>query len=307
MFMQSWWLDAVSPNAWGEVTVEKGGQVHAALPYVVRKRLGLTLLTMPQLTPHLGPWLRPFPGKYVNRLSEEKELLTALIEQLPPYDLFHQRFHPSIANWLPFYWKGFTQSTGYTYILENLSDESKLWAGMRENIRTDIRKAEKVLHVRSDEDLPRFMQVNSLTFQRQSMRTPYSIDFLRRIDSACSSRDCRRMFFAEDGQGRVHAAAYIVWDSNSAYYLMGGGDPALRNSGAMSLALWEAIRFSATVAAKFDFEGSMIEGVERFCRSFGAVQTPYIAVNHMSRRMRVLMAARDVARAMAERPKQGRP
>ena len=50
-----------------------------------------------------------------------------------------------------------------------------------------------------------------------------------------------------------HAGVYIVWDSNSAYYIMGGGDPELRSSGATTLCMWEAIKFSASVTACFDF------------------------------------------------------
>src|SRR5690606_13716638 len=83
----------------------------------------------------------------------------------------------------------------------------------------------------------------------------------------------------EDGGGRQHAGVYIVWDSESAYYIMGGGDPELRNSGATSYCMWEAIRFSATVSRRFDFEGSMIEPVERFFRAFGAELTPYFQIS----------------------------
>lgn len=75
----------------------------------------------------------PYPGKYANRLSEEKQLMTELTEQLPRFDLFRQNFHYSITNWLPFYCKGFQQTTRYTYRLSDLSDLDAVWAGFREN------------------------------------------------------------------------------------------------------------------------------------------------------------------------------
>ena len=59
---------------------------------------------------------------------------------------------------------------------------------------------------------------------------------------------------------------------------MGGSDPNLRNSGAMSLCMWEAIKFASTKTKKFDFEGSMIESVERYFRAFGAEQKPYFHI-----------------------------
>lgn len=97
----------------------------------------------------------------------------------------------------------------------------------------------------------------------------------------------------------MHAAAYIIWDENSAYYLMGGGNPELRTSGATSLVMWEAIKFASDVTKHFDFEGSMLEPVERFFRAFGAEQVPYFQISRMSRRMKLLRAGKKFAKAIA--------
>jgi hypothetical protein len=131
-----------------------------------------------------------------------------------------------------------------------------------------------------------------MTFGRQEMAMPYGRDLVERVDAACAARGRRRILFAVDEGGAVHAAAYVVWDSSSAYYVMGGADPALRNSGAGSFVLWEAAKFAATVAPAFDFEGSMIEPIERFFRAFGAEQRPYFHVTKTSSRL--LKMRRDV-------------
>jgi hypothetical protein len=298
LFQEAWWLDAVAPGAWSEVVVEKGGQVHARCRYVVKKRFGLTLLTMPQLTPHLGPWMRPYEGKYANKLSEEKELMSALIERLPRFDLFLHRFDTRVTNWLPFYWKGFSQTTGYTYVIPDLRDQDAVWSETRDNVRTDVRKAQKRLCVREETCVDRFLDLNEMTFRRQGKSLPYTRGLVHEIDAACAQQSCRRIIVAEDAHGKVHAGAYIVWDRESAYYLMGGADPDLRSSGAMSLVIWSAIQFASTVTRAFDFEGSMMEPIERFCRSFGARQVPYSTVSRMSRRMRFLMGGRDMLLAL---------
>ena len=57
---------------------------------------------MPPLTQHLGPWTKLSNGKYSTKLSQEKELFNELLNQLPNYDIFRQRFSPAITNWLPF-------------------------------------------------------------------------------------------------------------------------------------------------------------------------------------------------------------
>lgn len=300
IFSRSWWLDAVCGDAWNVCLVEKGGQVAAAMPYhFSRTRLGLHVLSQPPETQKLGPWLRSTNAKYSNRLGQEKDLLNELIEQLPAFDYFQQNWHYANTNWLPFYWRGFQQTTRYTYRLPDLSDLDAMWAGFRENIRGDIRKASGrfKLRVRTDCLLDEFLALNVQTFERQGMSLPYSNSFIRRLDAACHANNARKIFIAEDERGRRHAGVYIVWDEQSAYYLMGGGDPKLRSSGATSLCIWEAIQFAAAVTKSFDFEGSMIEPVERFFRAFGAVQTPYFSIKKIpSRILRVRKCLSDLLR-----------
>lgn len=298
LFSRAWWLDATAgSNQWDVALVESGGRVVASLPYVKRERLGLTLLSQPALTQCLGPWLHHLEGKSASRLAQQKEWLKALIDQLPPFDHYSQNWSWRNTNWLPFYWAGFRQTTRYTYILNDLRREPDLWRGLRENIRTDIKKANERFHlrVRHDLSLDDFLLLNTMTFQRQGLAAPYSESFLRAVDAACVEQSCRRILIAEDEQGRHHAGVYIVWDQDSAYYLMGGGNPELRNSGATSLCMWEAIQFAASVTQRFDFEGSMLEPVERFFRAFGATQTPYFSIEKTpSRILRAVHLLREL-------------
>ncbi len=301
IFQKSWWLDAVAPGKWNSVEVKKGGKIKAWMPYVEKCRLGIKTLTMPPLTQTLGPWLDPSEAKYSKQLAQQKDLFTGLIEQLPSCDYFIQRFHYSINNWLPFYWQGFKQTTLYTYVIEDLTDLDRVWSGLKENIRTDIRKASKQVVCRTDMDIDCFLDINTLTFKRQGRKLPYKRELVHRLDAACAEHNARQMFFAEDIQGRIHAAIYIVWDKQSCYYIMGGSSPELRNSGANSLLMWEAIKFAATVTNKFDFEGSMIEPVERFFRAFGARQVPYFQITRMSNPTKLFMFGCDMARSLLNR------
>ena len=282
IFSQDWWLDAVcgSTDNWDVALVKKGESIVATMPYYLKRKFGFTVITQPPLTPTLGPWLRPSTAKYSKALSEQKELMELLIGQLPLYDRFTQHWNSNLTNWLPFYWKGFKQSTRYSYLLADLSNEDNLWNGLQENIRREIRKAENrfKLTVREDCHLDEFLELNKLTFERQKKIFPYPDQFIRKLDLTCSERSCRKTFIATDQNGRNHAGVYIIWDQSTAYYLMGGGDPALRNSGATSLCMWRAIQHSANVTKSFDFEGSMIRPIERFFRGFGAQQTQYFSI-----------------------------
>jgi hypothetical protein len=222
----------------------------------------------------------------------EKDLLDELISRLPRHGHYSQAWHYRQTNWLPFSWHGFDQTTRYTYRLDTSLPVETLWGNLQSNIRTDIRKAETrfQLQVKSDGTIDELWKIVACSFSRQKQTMPYSLDLVRRIDAACHSRGARRLFVAVDPEGRAHAGAYIVWDDETAYYLMGGGDPGLRNSGAGSLCLWHAILFAGDLKRTFDFEGSMIEPIERYFRAFGATQTPYFSV---SRTTSCLLAAID--------------
>jgi GNAT acetyltransferase-like protein len=301
VFQQPWWLDAVAPGHWDAVTVERDGRVVARLPYVMRGRRRLRVLTMPPLTQTLGPWLERSTAKPAEALSAEHELLATLEAALPAADAFVQHFSPTMLNALPFYWAGYRLELQYTHRLEGLGSEEALWDGLRGNIRREIRKARKRVEVRDDLELDRFHAIWAKTFARQGLRAPVSLAGLERLDAACAARGARASLCARDDAGRVHAVSYVVWDRHAAFYLIGGGDPELRTSGAGSLLMWESIMRAREVTDVFDFEGSMLRPVERFFRAFGGRQTPYLRVSRARARARVALAVRAGVRRLDRR------
>ena len=301
LFQKEWWLEAVAPGQWDVVVVKKGDELVARLPFVIEKKYGFTILTQPPLTPMLGPWLRATNAKHSKQLSTQKELIWELLKKLPRHDLFSQSLHPSITNWLPFYWEGFEQTTRYTYLLNELSNLDVLWDGFNEQVRRNIRKAQSKVTVKMGLDVERFLDINEKTFLRQQRKLPYSRELVKRIDSAARDQNASQIFYAEDSTGRIHAAIYILWDEQSAYYMMGGEDPELRNSEASSLLMWRAIQFASNVTKVFDFEGSMIQPIERFFRGFGTKQVTYSHITRASKKLKVLQHMREIFRSITER------
>ena len=275
LFEQPWWLDAVAPGNWDAATVTSDGEIIGRLPYVRMRRCGLTIIGQPPLTQFLGPWIKPGAGTTYERLEREHTILRMLIRKLPRHDVFVQDFHHSMTNGCAFSWGGFSETVRYTYVLDPLDDHDRIWAGFRPEVRTRIRKAERHLIVRPIDDVELFIALNRMTYVRQGMSMPYSADLIRRLDAACSARGVRRILLAEGADGMPHAALYLVWDPESAYYLMAGSDPRLRTSGAITLLTWEAIRFAGQVTRRYDFEGSMLRPVERFIRGCGGRQVQF--------------------------------
>jgi hypothetical protein len=302
LFRQPWWLDAVAPDSWQEVAVRADGRTRAHLAFAVTTRHGrLVHLGMPSLTPRLGPWIDPGEGSHARRLGRERELLDELVEQLPRFDYFSQDCQPSFTNWLPLSWRGFEQTTRYTYAIEDLQDVDAVWRGLLDKTRNSVRRGQERLKVRLDLGADQLFDLVQATFDRQGVANPLDRQVVRRIHDRVLERDAGQPLFAVDPMGKVHAALLLVWDSRRAYYLLGGADESLRSSGAMSVLLWEAITLASKTSQAFDFEGSMIQPLERFFRGFGAHQTPYFRISKSSRRMAALLGARQIGRAVTGR------
>jgi hypothetical protein len=284
LFLSDWWLDAVCGENWGAVTSEKGGEIVATLPYYLAKRAGFTLITMPRLTQSMGPWFKyPEGQKRTSKLAFEKSVMTELIEGLPQCAMFSQTFHYTQTNWLPFHFKGYKETTRYTYVLNDLGNLDDTFASIQKNIRTEIKNAEKNdIKIETSNDIDELYRLFNMTLSKRDMATPFAIDLLQRIDSTASKRDCRRILVAKDARGVTHSAAYLVWDGKTAHYILSGSDPAHRDSGATSLTLWRAIEHASSIGRAFNFEGSMIESIEQYFRGFGGEPMPYYHVTKMN-------------------------
>lgn len=289
IFCFPWWLDIVAEDRYSYIALHNNGQIEAMMPVVTEKKYGLAVCTMPPFTQSLGVLLPPMQGKYVTQLSNEHKLVDGLIDKLPDCHYYNFRMSPYFENWLPFYWNNFEQTTWYTYVITDLSNLDSIWEGMRSNIRREIRKAKKQVTVEQKNDPELLQSMVEMTYDRQDKEPSFNYEKLKRICNTSIERDQGTIFFARDEQDRVHSGLFLVWDDRTAYYLVGGSDPELRTSGAASLLMWEAIQFAQDKVKEFNFEGSMIQSIERFFRAFGGQQQQYFKIKKF--RSKLLSAA----------------
>lgn len=279
IFFQPWYLDAACQGGtWGAAMVVEQGQVVGIWTYFLKRKAGFAYLTMPPLVKFMGPWLPTLPA-----LTEQHRIYQALLQQIPPVASSKQDCHYQLTNWLPFYWEKFRQSTKYSYHLD-LSDLEQVQAQLNRNMRRNIAKAKEQVTVVQRNDPAAFYAINQLSFRRQGLPVPYSWEQFNQLDVALGAHQARQMFFAEDNQGRIHAAAYLIWDRQCSYYHLAGDDPALRQSGASILLIWAAIQYTqqTLVLRHFDFLGSMLAPIEAIRRQFGARQVPYFFLQRYS-------------------------
>jgi hypothetical protein len=297
IFSKDWWLDAVAGEEnWDVVLIEKGDEIIASLPYMIKKKSFIRYISMPLLTQTAGVWMKyPKGQKYMDKLSLEKEIYNHIIDKLPTVDYFSQNFHYSFTNWLPFYWRDFRQTTRYTYVIEDLTDIEKVYSNFDRSKKKDIKKALKQVEVGFDLTAREFYKNHKLTLSKQGQKISYPFDVFEKIYNSVYSKKTGRIIWAKDNQGNLHSALFVIWDGNSAYDLISTIDPDYRNSGSATLLILEIIKYIADKTRKFDFEGSMIENVERSFRKFGAVQKSYFNITKTnSKLLKIRSALKEV-------------
>lgn len=304
LFEEDYWLDVTAPGSWEKAEVKRDGRVIGRMPYVVKRRYGLTAVSTPRYTPWLGPWIETSGGKGANEIGHQHEVLGQLVQGLPKAQRVLISCAPEYTNLMALHWAGYSLQFAYTYRLTDLSDHDQLWRNMRDKTRNASRKAEKVTVVNTERTLEEVMPVLDKTYKRQGVDLSASYATLERIEAAMAPRGQRTIYSAEDAKGRIHAFAYVVFDERHCFYLAGGGDPELRDSGGQTLAMWHAIKNAGSHSRIFDFEGSMLPGIEQFVRGFGPVLTPRYAARWNSAGLQLADAAQ---RAITSRGKPPEP
>lgn len=290
------WLEFSTDNDFKILIYKENNNIIAGmpLPFFSTKKIRL-----PRLAQKMGVLYDDFSDlKYSKKLEKEKKIINAFLEVLKEYNLsYNMNFDWNFSNWLPFYWNNYEQSTRYTYLID-FSDKTlkDVWDDMDQNTRNIIKKAKKNnLIISQISDLKEFYEYNKMTFERQSMKIPYSYEYISDMFKMFEKNIF--IFKALDGENNIHAMNFYIKDSKTVYYLMSGSDPKFRNSGAQNLIQWEAMNYFYDKIRYYDFEGSMAENIESNFRKFGTEQKQYFNIQSKS----IIRKIKDIAKIILKR------
>lgn len=272
IFEESWWLDTVAPGRWKEIVIEKDGKIAARWAFYSYKNR----IVMPDLTQTCSPWFLLDTKKSERENSEYiKQMINELLEKVNSYKSISIMLDSSISYFLPFYWNGFRISPMITYQITGLNDLDAVYSSFSKNIRRDIKSAEKKLHISYEFSGEILYSIMEKTFAEQKRKYPIDRNVIDKIIQNSREHNAGQMISATDADGNVHASAFFLYDRRRCYYLIGGKDPFYKNSNGLTLVIWEGIKFASTVSEIFDFEGSMIEGIENYFRRFAGKPVVY--------------------------------
>lgn len=279
LFCYSWWLEAVCPEQFEIILLMQGTKIIAGMPMHKKNIWGFKVINMPPFTQTLGVLFPPnISDKYEKNLTAEMNILKVLISAIPKVSVFNIMCNHNFSNWLPFYWAGYRQTTFYSYAFEDLADLNKIFSGFAYSKRKNIKRAESIVEIKENISAEDFFTNHKLTLSKQGKHIIYRPDLFYRIFKTSIQKNSGKAWYAIDKSDNIHAAIFVVYDTKSAYFLISSIDPDHRDSGAVALLVRHAIEYLAPLTKRFDFEGSMDEGIESSFRRFGARQVPYFNI-----------------------------
>ncbi|MCW3804134.1 GNAT family N-acetyltransferase [Plebeiibacterium marinum] len=274
IFEQPWWLDAVAQGNWREILIEENEEVIARWPIVEYNKM----ICMPILTQTLGFWMCNSIVSTDRHLKNQRIIVDKLLKMVPERSEVSICLDTNNKDFMPFYWNYYKITPKVSYRLKDISDVDIVFKGFSGNVKNSIKRARKKLELVHSEDLDLLLYLLDKTFAKQNMGNPWSKKLIKDIYSAARENNACKMIFAKDNEGNIHSGNLFIYDENVFYNLISGTDPKYKNSGAAALLLWEGINIASNISKCFDFEGSMIKGINSFYSQFGGAQEVYFHV-----------------------------
>ncbi len=271
----TWYLDAVWPG-WQGIVIYYRQQLMAVMPVKVSVKYGISYIFNPPLCQYTGIFFANFKDKKNEReFALKKRLVNAVIAAIPErVMLFNLNFAPQFDYPQPFFWAGCELHTRYSYWLKNEADKQMLFKNLSQSRQNKINKARRSgLRVVEAEDAGSLIELS-----RKKNAYPLDYDALTRLCSALKAQGAGTVVEVRDEQDRLHAGLIRVTWGSRCINLFSAANQELNHLGAGSLALWYLIEQAGTDIEVIDFEGSMIEPVEHFFRSFGGHPVPFLQI-----------------------------
>lgn len=298
IFQTSWWY-----RAWGLdfdcLASRRHGAFCTGLLVGRARRGGRTIFAVPPLTPYHGPVIELPQGLApADAHGWRKQEMLRVIAGLPPG--LAMRFHPTPDqfDFSPYVWAGFEAEPSLTYRIRRETGTDWRRHGSR-GTREALDRAQRRLEesggtVSRARRLDQVLHVFEATAGRQGFSLAAGLD---RCWRTVEARAAGALYAARDSRGEVVCAALTVHDRKAVFYLVGGVDPEARSRSVMTAVMARMIDDALSAGRDFDFEGSLLVGVERFFRGFGGDLVPLVRIYPTPR----LQAGRSDLARLAER------
>lgn len=230
---------------------------------------------------YTGVLFAEMEGNYYTTETNRRAALRLLLvecNKLGSYDYF---FHPEFGNWLLYYQAGYKETTYYTYriAVKGITRE-ELLGNCAPRLRTKIRKtySDNSLVVEKNVDAAICYRLLHETFMRKKEKIVFNRKLFDTLCRALNEVGSLHFYRAVSKTGEITSVLGIAYDKHCAYLLFSAYSEAAKMGGDNERLIYEAVCDAAERVNCFDFEGSMLQGVESYYRQFGGQMTPYFRI-----------------------------
>lgn len=259
--------------------------------YLNTKKYGFTFLKLPPYTPHCGLFFtsdsknkssvhnnsKEIMNEVCNYFSNQKSTLTVLA------------FPFTVIDFQTFIWNKFKVIPNYTYRIDLTKSIEEIKSNFDSKNRNVINKAIKEEVIVNENALTK---KELLSFFKNTLSTTDANVYETELEKIMFnfSDDSNSFSVVAKKNHEVVGSVFCIYDKNTCYYLLGGVDKKSGIQGVNNLLVQYAIQKAKDLGCTtFDFEGSMLKGVEKFFRSFGGELVPYYTVNKASLPLEILL------------------
>lgn len=249
--------------------------------FLKTKKYGFTFVKLPPYTPHCGLFFisESKNSASINNFSKEvmTEVCNFFMQQKGALTIL--AFPSNMVDLQAFIWNKFKVIPNYTYRINLLDSLETIKGNFDSKNRNVINKAIKEGVQVSENSLSREDVFSFFKHNLSATGANIYEETLQHIMLEFSDRINSFHFVAKKNDAIV-GMVFCIFDKRNCYYLLGGIDKSAGTQGVNNLLVQHSIeKAKAEGCTTFDFEGSMLKGVEKFFRSFGPQLVPYFTAN----------------------------
>lgn len=256
-------------------------QIIGGFYYLKTKKFGFDFIKLPPYTPHCGLF---FIGESTNQSSKNNFTKEVVLEVCNHFNelkstLTILAFPSNVIDMQPFIWDKYKVIPNYTYRLSLEKTLEEIKSNFESKTRNAINKAVKEGVEISLNSLTRQQVFASLVTNLDSAGANIYYAPLKNILFGFSDESNSFCYVARKNN-EVLGLVFCIYDKNVCYYLLAAVGKNIGVQGVNNLLVLHCVEKAQQLGCKvFDFEGSMLKGVEKFFRSFGPEMFPYYTAN----------------------------
>lgn len=276
IFLEDWWLDAVTGGTWEAVSVDASERASGWLPFVRSRHMGFTRCGTPPLTRLLYPVVTLALDKRETERRTRGLVEAELIRRLPAASAYEFILPPHAGQALAWQSAGFDARIQPTFVIDPGTTPDAVWQQMNSKMRNVVRRAQETLTV-GELTGDAFLREYAANLDRVGDE-PHLTRAAPLVEQILA-RGRGRAVASVDRTGTTQAAVLFVWDAADYYYFLATRNPLTAPPGAVGMLVWLGITDAIARGLRFDFDGVSSRGRLHFLQSFGGRLTHRLVVS----------------------------